>query len=82
MNNVDVDILGIHWWREEDGIHYRCRGIGDKYMRLYNEWFPKSSYRCTSVDFPWDFFVFDNPKDHDRLIADFPGDVIEDKDNE
>lgn len=81
MSNVDV--MGIHWWREDDGIHYACRGIGPTYMKFYNEWVPKSSYRCTDQDFPWDYFMFDDPADHDRLIADFGNDIVrEDKDTD
>ena len=76
------DVLGVYWWREEDGsIHYRARGIGPKYSRFY-EWLHKTSYRCTSTDWPWDFFVFDDPEDHQRLINEFGFDVMEDRDNE
>lgn len=75
------DVLGVYWWRNEDDIiQYRARGIGPKYTRLY-EWLPKTSYRCTSTDWPWDFFVFDNPEDHQRLINEFGFDVMEDRDN-
>jgi hypothetical protein len=75
------NVLGIFWWIKEDGtIRYRCRGIGKQYDRFYQEWVPGSSYRCTSTDWPWDFFVFDDPKDHDRLLKDFPAYVIEDND--
>lgn len=77
----EPNILGIFWWTKEDGtIRYRARGIGEQYRKFYHEWVPGSSYRCTSTDWPWDFFVFDDPKDHDRLLKDFPEDVIEDKD--
>lgn len=76
----EPNVLGIMWWdNEEDGLrHYRCQGVGPIYKHFYKEWVPKSSYRCTSIDWPWDFFVFDNPKDHDRLIQDFPNCVSED----
>lgn len=74
----EVDVLGVYWWRNDEGtIQYRARGIGPKYMKLY-KWLDKSSYRCTSVDWPWDFFIFDDPADHDKLIAEFGDDVIED----
>jgi hypothetical protein len=78
---MDDGVLGVYWWRDEKGIHYRARGIGPKYERLYR-WLGKSSYRCTSVDWPWDFFMFDDPADHDRLIKDFGKDVMEDKDDD
>jgi hypothetical protein len=78
MNN-SPNILFIRWWKNEDGsIHYRCRGIGSKYVDFYRSWIPNSSYRCTSEDFPWDYFVFDNPEDHDRLLRDYQNDVGED----
>ena len=69
--------MGVVWYRDGDTIRYAARGIGLKYKRLY-EWLNKSSYRCTGVDWPWDLFVFDDPKDHDRLIAEFGDDVYED----
>ena len=71
------DVLGIIWWDDENGRHYRCRGFGPKYEHFYL-WAKHSSYRCTSTDWPWDFFVFDDPNDHDRLIREFPCDVWED----
>lgn len=77
-----VDVLGIYWWNENGTKHYRCRGSGLKYMRFYKEWVPEHSYRCTSSDFPWDFFVLDDPDDHERLVKAFPGDVIEDEDED
>lgn len=77
MNNDNPDVLGVIWWRKPDGsIHYRARGIGPTYSRFY-KWLDDTSYRCTSTDWPWDFFVFDDPKDHDRLIAEFGKDVEE-----
>lgn len=72
------DVLGVYWWRDDDGvIHYRARGIGSKYIRFYS-WLEKTSYRCTGEDWPWDFFVFDNPADHDKMVAEFGKDVYED----
>ena len=89
MSNVDNPdgVIGINWRRNTKigSIHYEARGVGPKYKRLY-EWLNKSSYRCTGTDWPWDFFVFDDPKDHDRLIAEFGDDVreynLEDEENE
>lgn len=76
---TDGNILGIIWWDADDGRHYRCRGFGIKYRYFYDRWIKTTSYRCTSEDWPWDFFVFDDPNDHERLIQEFPGDVSEDK---
>lgn len=73
----DRDVMGVVWYRTDSGIEYAARGIGSKYERLY-DWLYKSSYRCVGVDFPWDRFVFDDPQDHDRLIAEFGNDVYED----
>lgn len=76
----DNGFIIFYWWIKDDGsTRYRCRGSGEVYKKFYQEWIPKSSYRCTSDDFPWDFFVFDDPADHDRLIQDFPGDVFKDE---
>ena len=73
-------VVGINWHRYGEntphGIQYECRGIGPVYKRVY-EWLNKSSYRCTGQDWPWDFFVFDDPKDHDRLIEKFGEHVSE-----
>lgn len=78
--NEERDILLIIWWLSQDNeIHYRCSGIGPTYTKLYKEWFPKSSYRCVCDDFPWDYFVFDNQEDHQRLLKDYDGFVIEDE---
>jgi hypothetical protein len=76
----DADVMGIYWWVEDGIKHYRCRGIGPKYTKFYREWIPSSSYKPTGEDWPWDYFIFTNPEDHNRLVADFPGDVIEDWD--
>lgn len=76
-------VLGIIWWKEENGnIKYRCRGIGPDYMDFYLNWIPTTSYRCTSSDFPWDYFVFDNPEDHDRLLREYPNNVWKDVSDE
>jgi hypothetical protein len=77
---TDPDVIGFYWWWEDGVRHYRCRGIGPKYTDFYHNWIPTSSYRCTGDDWPWDFFVFDDPADHERLIAKFPDDVVEDSD--
>ena len=75
------NVLGIVWYddKENNIRRYRCRGVGEKYTKFYREWVPKSSYKCTGSDFPWDYFIFKDSKDHDRLVNDFPGDVFEDK---
>lgn len=75
---ADNECFGIYWYHDKDDNqkHYRCRGIGKTYDQFYRSWVPASSYRCTGIDFPWDFFVFDDPADHDRLIADFGSDSV------
>lgn len=76
----EANFLGIFWWRNEDGgISYRCRGSGRTYRQFYNEWVPTSSYVCTGDDWPWDYFRFENPEDHERLIKDFEQYIIEDR---
>lgn len=73
--NKEPDVLGITWWTKADGTRqYQSRGIGEKYDELYR-WLPKTSYKCTGEDFPWDYFVFDNPTDHDVLCEKFGADV-------
>ena len=74
----ELDALAIIWCNDEDGTrHYRCRGIGPTYKRFYHEWVPTSSYRCTGTDWPWDYFVLDDPSDHNRLVKDYHNDVWE-----
>ena len=73
----DNDIIGICYWDDDTGRHYGVRGIGPKYDHFYI-WIKYTSARFTSNDWPWDYFVFDEPSDHDRLLREFPGDVYED----
>ena len=76
---MDYDTFGIVWYFNEDGVReYGCQGTGPKYDKFYSQWIGTSSYRCVREDFPWDIFMFDDPKDHYRLINDFPMDVSED----
>lgn len=79
MTEKDDGVLGIIYHVKPDGtISYRCRGIGAKYDLFYR-WLNLTSYRCTSEDWPWDFFVFGNAKDHQRLLDNFSAYVSEDK---
>lgn len=75
---TEPDVIGFAWYWKDGIRHYACRGIGTRYTDFYRNWIPTSSYRCTGVDWPWDFFVFDDPVDHDRLVAKFPDDIWED----
>ena len=79
MNN-EPDVLGINWHRYgkdmPHGVAYECRGIGPTYKRFY-EWLSTTSYRCTGEDWPWDFFVFDDAKDHDRMMELFGAHIVE-----
>jgi len=74
----EPNVLGICYWEDNGIIHYGCRGIGKKYDDFYRNWIPKSSHKCTSEDFPWDYFVFTDPADHERLLRDYPEDVYKD----
>lgn len=76
MLEDEPDVMGIIWVFKPDGTRgYRCRGIGPTYDRFYQEWVPQSSYRCTGDDWPWDYFVFDDERDHAILLMDF-GDIV------
>jgi hypothetical protein len=74
----ETDVLRIWYWVDNGIIKYRTRGIGKKYDDFYQNWIPKSSYHCIGDDYPWDFFVFKNTADHERLLKDYPEDVYED----
>jgi hypothetical protein len=75
---MTTDVLGIYYNKRDDGtLQYRCRGFGRKYELLYR-WLPTTSYRCTGEDFPWDYFVFDDPQDHVTMCQMFAGDVMDD----
>ena len=77
---MNDEYMIIYWWHGDDGSKkYRCSGTGKKYTDFYRNWIPQSSYRCTSSDWPWDFFVFDNPDDHAKLIQAYPEDVWQDE---
>lgn len=73
------DVIGFPWWWKDGIRHYGCRGIGPKYTYFYRVFAPSSSYRSTSEDFPWDYFVFDDPADHERLVSLYPNDVWEEE---
>ena len=74
---MTTDVLGIYYNTCDDGTYqYRCRGFGPKYNLLYR-WLRTTSYRSTGQDFPWDYFVFDNPRDHVTMCQMFPDDVVE-----
>ena len=79
------DVLGIYWWIE---IHngkqirkYRSKGIGKKYDSLY-KWLPTTSYKCIHEDFPWDYWIFTDEVDHDRMCKLFGEDVWHDKNSD
>ena len=85
MKNYDDEILPpnsmiILWWTYKGDVRYRCRGTGETYRKFFNDWVPKSSYRNTGRRGRWDFFNLVDPKDHDRLLKQYPAFVIEDND--
>ena len=65
MNNENILSI-IQWKDEEDVQHFGCRGVGENYSRFY-AWLRTTSYKCTSDDFPWDYFIFTNPQDSVKL---------------
>lgn len=71
-----MDIMVVYYSKTDNGIKYRCGGYGSTYDHFYNKWIPSSSYQCTSVDFPWDYFIFRDPEDHQRLLDDYPNCVF------
>ena len=81
----DTDVLGIIWWiKLRDGKEirtYRSRGRGQKYNRLY-KWLPTTSYKCIGEDFPWDYWIFTDEADHDKMCALFGTDVRHEKESD
>lgn len=75
---MNDDVIGVFYWDDDFGRHYRCRGIGEKYVNFY-KWLESTSYRSTSTDWPWDFFVFDNPEDDKKILEKWSDVVIEDR---
>ena len=65
MNTENILTI-IHWQDEENVNHFGCRGIGEDYRRFY-EWLRTTSYKCTSEDWPWDYFIFTSPEDSVKL---------------
>lgn len=78
---ADAGVLGIIYWTDEtdNKIHYRCRGTGLKY-NLFYEWLKVTSYKCTSSDWPWDFFIFEDPIDDDAIKDVFGEYLMDDED--
>lgn len=67
-NNVNDDILCFCTYTSGDTTVYGCRGMGPTYLNFYNEWVPKTSYKCVRDDFPWDYFVFEDSTDEEEFI--------------
>ena len=64
---TEEDALSIiHWVDEQNVVHYGCRGFGETYKKFY-EWLSTTSYKCTSNDWPWDYFIFTNYHDCAKL---------------
>lgn len=65
-------MIGIPYWTTDtdDKIHYGCKGSGPRYIEFY-EWIKTTSYKCTSEDFPWDYFIFEDPKDDAEILIQF-----------
>jgi hypothetical protein len=57
----------MHRHHEDKNFTYGARGIGPKYEEFYR-WARTVSYRCTSEDWPWDYFRFTDPKDEEIFI--------------
>lgn len=72
-----TNLLVIYYNKSPSGYQYRCSGGGEAYTKFYR-WVDATSYRCTHDDFPWDYFVFDNPADHQKLLDEFSPYVIDD----
>lgn len=70
MNSNDK--IAFCSYEDEDGkTVYGCRGIGPSYADFYNKWLPHTSYKCVREDFPWDYFIFENPEDEKMFIEEY-----------
>lgn len=57
LNDDRNDVMGIIYWKEDDGRHYRIRGWGPTYNSFY-DWANACDYcKFTSNDWPWDYFI-------------------------
>lgn len=66
------DVIGFTKYDDPThGTVYGCRGIGDKYATFYNKWLTGRSYKCVRFDFPWDYFIFEDPLDEKDFISEY-----------
>ena len=55
----EPNVLGFNSFIAQDGNrHYGCRGIGADYDEFYDKFLVGKSYKSTSEDWPWDYFIF------------------------
>jgi hypothetical protein len=65
---TDTNILGFNSFIHNGERHYGCRGLGKDYSAFY-AWVSTTSYHCTSDDWPWDYFIFKDPKDEEQFLS-------------
>ena len=70
MSN-DYNVLGFVAFIKNGERHYGCRGTGKDYDDFYGRFLNGKSYKCTSEDFPWDYFIFTDIKDEQRFLKEY-----------
>lgn len=70
MSN-DYNVLGFVAFIKNGERRYGCRGTGKDYDDFYGRFLNGKSYKCTSEDFPWDYFIFTDIKDEQRFLKEY-----------
>lgn len=62
------NVVGFCAFITDGERHYGCRGIGPDYNDFYSNFIRGTSYKSTSNDFPWDYFVFSDIADEQKFL--------------
>lgn len=75
--NTDTgpDVIKFSSFIENGKRVYGCRGIGNKYNFFYHTFITRLSYKCLYVDFPWDYFIFEDINDEQKFLEKYSKDI-------
>jgi hypothetical protein len=75
MNPKSPDVIGFVAFITDGVRHYGCRGIGRRYSEFYNKFIVGKSYKCTTEDWPWDYFYFTDIKDEQTFLQKYSAEI-------
>lgn len=77
--NDDNGVIGFCSFITKEGTRrYGCRGMGKVYQYFYDNFIVGKSYKSTSEDWPWDYFVFEDIKDEQKFLNKYSKDIYYD----